>query len=155
MGVLAVGFVISAVTTRAGIPIAITSVDLAERSRLLNLPPGITAGESEERRIEVEVLNGVGDPGLAGLFTDYLRDLGYDVVRFENAQRYDYPQSLVIGRRQDQSMAEAVALSMGVEASATDIIPDPSLQLDVTIIIGQDFKTLPSYREIMSAQANQ
>lgn len=157
MGLLVIGFIISALTTRSGVEITITGEDLANRARLLTVPSG-TMSEQEpgstlaDNRIEVEVLNGCGIPGVAGKFTDYLRSHGYDVVGFTNAQRYDYPRTLVVNRGVDFSRANIVAQTLGVEPSAVENMPDPTLQLDVTVVLGQDYATLTSYREMMSSR---
>ena len=153
MGLLVVGFIISALTTRSGIEMDIAGEDLADRARLLTIPPGNIDSENLEtaftdNRIEVEVLNGCGIPGMANEFTNYLRRHGYDVVRFTNAQRYDYPRTLVVNRGKDFNRARLVAQTLGVEPTALENMPDPSLQLDVTVVLGQDFATLTSYREI-------
>jgi len=157
MGLLVVGFIISALTTRSGVEMIITGEDLAGRTRLLTIPPGTAGREDHEtgfadNRIEVEVLNGCGIPGLAGEFTNHLRRHGYDVVRFTNAQRHDYPRTLVVNRGKDFNRALLVAQTLGVEPNAVENMPDLSLQLDVTLIVGQDYSTLPSYREMMSSR---
>ena len=154
MGLLVVGFIISAFTSRSGVEMIITGEDLAGRTRLLTIPPGTTGREDHEtvfadNRIEVEVLNGCGIPGLAGEFTNYLRRHGYDVVRFTNAQRHDYPRTLVVNRGKDFNQALLIAQTLGVEPNAVENMPDLSLQLDVTLILGQDYSTLTSYREMM------
>ena len=94
MGLLVVGFIISALTTRSGVQLTIDSDGLAERARMLSVPPGTTGGANSAvlaagGLYQVEVLNGCGVPGVANQFTDFLRSRGYDVVRFTNAQRYD------------------------------------------------------------------
>ncbi|UCH62707.1 MAG: LytR C-terminal domain-containing protein [Fidelibacterota bacterium] len=156
MGLLVVGFIISALTTRSGIEMNLAGEDLADRARLLTIQPGNLESENLEtaftdNRIEVEVLNGCGIPGMANEFTNYLRRYGYDVVRFTNAQRYDYPRTLVVSRGKDFDRARLVAQTLGVEPNAVENMPDPSLQLDVTVVLGQDFATLTSYREIISS----
>lgn len=157
MGLLVLGFVISALTTRSGVEVTITKEDLAESTHLLTVPPSSMEGgafkaDMTEDRIEIEVLNGCGVPGMAGKFTDYLRSHGYDVVRFTNAQRYDYPRTLVVNRSTEFTRARLVAQSLGVEPNAVENMPDPSLQLDVTVVLGLDVATLSSYRELMSSR---
>jgi len=157
MGLLVVGFIISSIATRSGIEMAISGENLADRTRLLTVPSGTTGGEDLEtdfagNRIEVEVLNGCGIPGMADEFATYLRHRGYDVVRFTNAQRYDYPRTLVVNRGNDFNQANLVAQTLGVEPNAVENMPDPSLQLDVTVVLGQDYSTLTSYREMMSSR---
>ena len=155
MAVLVIGFLISAITTRSGVPVTITGDDLTERPRLLTVPAGtITTEEPDslftEERIVVEVLNGCGIPGLAQDFGEFLRRQGFDVVRFTNAQRYDYPRTLVIARGSDFARAQLVAQTLGVESRAVENMPDPSLQLDVTLVLGHDYRGLPSYRDVMA-----
>ncbi|MFC1619791.1 LytR C-terminal domain-containing protein [Candidatus Neomarinimicrobiota bacterium] len=153
MGFLVIGFIISALTTRSGIELSLAGEGDEELTRLLTAPTATMARNLDELedRIEVEVLNGCGIPGVAEQFTDYLRDRGYDVVRFTNAQRYDYPRTLVVNRGTEFTQARLVAQTMGVESNAVENMPDPSLQLDVTIVLGQDYSVLSSYREIMSS----
>ena len=158
MALLVVGFIISALTTRSGVEVILTRADLTDRARLLSAPAGNVEGTAAdlaeniaEDRIEVEVLNGIGISGLANRFTDYLRAQGYDVIRYTNAQRYDYPRTLVINRGADFNQAQEVARSLGLETSAVENMPDPSLQLDVTVVLGHDYVTLTSYREMMSS----
>ncbi len=152
--VLVVGFIISAITTRSGIQLTFTSGELTDRSRMLAVPLTTDAYESGEEltddRIVLEVLNGIGVIGLADQFTGYLRDQGFDVVRFTNAHRFDYPRTLVINRGADFEQARLVAQSLGLEAEAVENMPDLSLQLDVTVVLGQDYSTLTSYRTIMA-----
>ena len=152
MAVLVVGFIISALTTRSGIELSLTGEGDEELSPLLTAPAVTVTRNPEdlEDRIEVEVLNGCGIPGVAEQFTNYLRDRGYDVVRFTNAQRYDYPRTLVVNRGSDFTLARLVAQTLGAESNAVENMPDPSLQLDVTVVLGQDYSVLSSYREIMS-----
>ncbi len=155
MGLLVAGFIISAITTRSGIEIAASEDTVVDQPRLLTVPTVTAADEEQDTdytddRIEVEVLNGCGVQGMASEFADYLRRNGYDVIRFVNAQRYDYPRTLVVNRGTDFDLARLVAQTLGVEPSAVENMPDPSLQLDVTVVLGQDYNTLTSYREIVS-----
>lgn len=154
LAVLVVGFIVSAISTRSGVELTFTSEELTDRSRLLAVPLATEfkeeGQEPTEDRIVLEVLNGIGISGLANQFTDFLRDQGFDVVRFTNAQRFDYPRTLVINRGDDFEQAQLVARSLGLEAAAVENMPEPSLQLDVTVVLGQDYNTLTSFRVIMS-----
>ena len=154
LSVLVIGFIISAITTRSGIQLTFTSGELTDRSRMLAATLGSDAYEASEEladdRIGLEVLNGLGVIGLADQFTSYQRDQGFDGVRFTNAHRFDYPRTLVINRGDDFEQARLVAQSLGLETGAVENMPDPSLQLDVTVVLGQDYATLTSYRTIMA-----
>ncbi|MCK4579058.1 MAG: LytR C-terminal domain-containing protein [Candidatus Marinimicrobia bacterium] len=156
LSALVIGFVISAITTRSGVQMTLTSDELVERSRYLSAPAtdfrDETADLQQANRLVVEVLNGIGVSGLASRYTDFLRDAGYDVVRFTNAQRNDYPRTLVINRGSNYDRALEVARTLGIEAREVENMPDPSLQLDVTIVLGQDYRTLTSYRALSSGR---
>lgn len=156
MGLLVLGFVISALTTRSGVQVTLSGEGLAERARLLSVPPGSPGGAmggltATGEHVQIEVLNGCGVPGVANQFTDYLRGYGYDVVRFTNARRYDYPRTLVVNRGKNFERARQLAQALGVEPSAVENLPDPSLQLDVTVVIGQDYESLTAFRDMQNS----
>ena len=91
----------------------------------------------QEGRIQVEVMNGTGEVGLARTATRVLRDAGLDVVYFgsDSARALDSTQVLV--RRGALASGEQVrrALGVGIVRSA----PDPGRLVDVTVRLGTDF----------------
>ena len=96
---------------------------------IANLPdPGLG-------RIRVEVLNAGGVSGMASLATDHLRELGFDVVSFGNASRFDQENTIVIDRSDRGELAEAVADALGVELVRDSVDLDPFL--DVTVVLGK------------------
>ena len=99
-----------------------------------------------DRRPQVEVLNGCGVGGIAAEAQDYLRERGYDVVNVENAKDFEYPETLVIDRGGDESVARALARSLGTENVIRQVRPD--LLLEATVILGDDYRGLKPYREI-------
>ena len=110
-----------------------------------DLPPA--QRNVEERLIKVEVLNGCGVSGVAKEVADYLRDKGYDVVDWANADNWDYTHTLVVDRTSEQSEnAHKVVATLGLEEE--DAIPELSSGrgLDVTVIIGKDYRRLSLYR---------
>ena len=88
------------------------------------------------RPTQVQVLNGSGAPDLARVVTDRLRQRGLDVVAVGNADGSSYPQTLVLLRRGDPSVARMVAQRLG--AGVTLEQRDPTLLVDVTVILGRD-----------------
>ena len=151
MAILVGGFVVSAFTTRSGTLITIDREEAAARAQLLTTASEINRSAESDDRTVVEILNGVGLPGLAGEFSDFIRSEGYDVLRFTNAQRYDYPRTLVINRGNNLKRAQFVAQSLGLDPSDIENILDPDVQIDVTIVIGEDYLTLSSYRKMQSS----
>lgn len=91
-------------------------------------------------RIKVEVLNASGIRGQARIATFYLRDLGFDVVSSGNAsERVDSTLVLVHGGRDD--WAELLAQGLGGARIAAR--PDTSRYLDLTVLLGPDWRPPP------------
>jgi hypothetical protein len=92
--------------------------------------------------VEVQVLNGGGVSGMAGLATEALRRDSFDVVEFGNASGFDPERpSVVFSRAGNPSMAWAVADSLGIDNVLSE--PDPNLYVDVTVVLGSEW-TEPS-----------
>ena len=126
---------------QTGVPIEITFPSLPDTPKL--------AIEIYEENpildIEVEILNGCGVPGLAEKVSNYLRSQQMDVVRSDNADHYNYDQTLLILRNENFEGLKKVAQSFGInEQDELRIkhIPDEKLSVDITVIIGSDFTTI-------------
>ncbi|HIC38585.1 MAG TPA: LytR family transcriptional regulator [Candidatus Marinimicrobia bacterium] len=126
---------------QTGIPIEITFPSLPET-------PKLAVAIYEQKPIldiEVEILNGCGVPGLAGKISDYLRSQQMDVVRSENADHYNYDQTILILRNENSDGLKIIAKSFGIDIKDENRIkhiPDDQLNVDITVIIGSDFATI-------------
>lgn len=98
--------------------------------------------------IQVDVQNGTNQNGVAAKFTDYLRKNGMDVVEMGNYRSEGEEKTLVIDRSGDMSKAKRVAKALGVNEKNIVQQVNTSMYLDVTIVIGKDFKDLNPYKEI-------
>ncbi len=94
------------------------------------------------QNIRVEVLNGCGTDGLARKVGLHLRSLGFDVLTFENAESYNYPESIVIDRVGQPDDARRVAEALGIPNQIQQIVVDPFRIEGVTVIIGRDHRRL-------------
>ena len=102
--------------------------------------PAIRAGNE---RITVEVLNGTGQRGLARTATRVLREAGFDVVYFGTVgDTVRLTQALA--RRGDSTRAGQVARALG--AAVVRIAVDTLLRVDVTVLLGADYKPPPGIR---------
>lgn len=101
-----------------------------------SLPPEARA------RIRVDVRNGSGVPGAAGRMTGFLRDAGFDVVDFGNADRFDHERTVVVDRVGDDRRVREVAAALRGVPIRTEI--DSTLYLDVTVVIGADLDAVLS-----------
>ena len=99
--------------------------------------------------IQVEILNGCGTPGIAAKFSELLRDKRVDVVRSENADHFEYEKTILIQRNENINGMKHVAQVLGfnIENSEKVITSiDPNLDVDLTLIIGKDFPSIPSIK---------
>jgi hypothetical protein len=99
--------------------------------------PESTPGIMNGRRIRVEVLNGAGVDRMASRATERLRDLGFDVVYYGNADEFGRDTSVAIGRIDSVEPARRVADALDLHQVLQR--PDRNLYLDVTVILGTDW----------------
>lgn len=103
----------------------------------------------EKTALDVELLNGCGVKGVANTFSELLKREGFDVVNVENAERFDYENTIVIDRRAvSRENANLVARTLGVDKDKVLPMPNADAQLDVTVIIGADYKNLKAYNKL-------
>lgn len=86
--------------------------------------------------ITVEVLNGTDRGRLARLGARLLREKGIDVLSTGNAK--PVAATRIIVRRGSRESAEAVRRALGL--GVVDSVPDSLLRLDVTVVLGDDFR---------------
>ena len=99
--------------------------------------------EHPNQSIEVEVLNGCGVPYLAAQTTDYLRSKHFDVVFSGNARNQQYQHTLIILRNEKVESFIKIANSFDIDytdITHIQVTPDESLCLDVTVIMGADYR---------------
>ena len=94
----------------------------------------------ERTRIRVQVRNASGIPGAAADVTEYLREAGFDVVDFGNADESDRPQTVVVDRVGSPARAREVAAALRGVPIESGI--DTTLYLDVTVLVGRDAQGL-------------
>ena len=85
-------------------------------------------------RVRVEVLNAGGTAGMARRATDHLRDRGFDVVYFGNADTFGQDSTVVLDRAARPRAAAAVGEALGTPWIESQ--PDTNLYLDVTVLLG-------------------
>lgn len=113
-------------------------------SRGRSLSPEVTRIVPAGARVRVEVLNTTTVRGLGRRTTFYLRDLGFDVVRFagEGPAR---DSTLVLDRSGHPEWAALVAKSLG--GARVESRPDTSRYVDVSVLLGTSWRppTKPFY----------
>ncbi len=97
-------------------------------------PPPLNSTAAGLGRVRVEVLNAGGKEGMARLATDHLRDRGFDVVYFGNAEDFGQDSTVVLDRTARPQAAAAVGRALGTPWVESQ--PDTNLYLDVTVLLG-------------------
>ena len=111
--------------------------------------------EHPNQNIEVEVLNGCGVPSLAAKTTDFLRSKHFDVVFSGNARNQQYQHTLIILRNEKVESFIKIANSFDIDytdITQIQVIPDESLCLDVTVILGADYRKFAELTEHINAK---
>ena len=98
--------------------------------------------------IQIEVLNGCGAPKIADKFTAFLRRRGFDVVKTANYENFNVPKTLVIDRKGNSKNAIRLAETLGLKK--TEVIQEihDMFMVDATIVLGKDFRMLPSWKTL-------
>jgi len=124
-----------------------------EISPQLFLPKNVYV-EHPNQNIEVEVLNGCGVPSLAAKTTDFLRSKNFDVVFSGDAKNQLYQHTMILQRNEKIESLKKIANSFGLELDDSKhiiIVPDESLCLDVTVILGADYRKFAELTEHINA----
>ncbi len=97
--------------------------------------------------IQIEVLNGCGDKGVADLYANYLRGNNYDVIDYKNADNFDYNASKIIVHNNNLAV-ENVAELFDINSKNVDYLFNENIFYDMTLIIGRDYKQLESFENV-------
>ena len=151
-GILFLGFIysLSQNAINTGIPVEVTFPNIDEPKRLAKE----LYQENPIKDIKVEVLNGCGIKGIAAKTSEFLRSKHrIDVIRSDNADKYDYLKTIIIGRNEDLNKILSVTKAFEMEINNKSYIrhePDETLGVDVTIILGKDINSFSNISEYIS-----
>jgi len=113
------------------------------RPRREHVPGHAFALPVPEGRVVVEVLNGTRRQGLARVATRILRRRGIDVVYLDNADAATAKRitaTRILVRRGETDRGRTVAAALGAAASAVVVERDTLRRVDVSVILGPDFR---------------
>ena len=97
--------------------------------------------------IQIEVLNGCGDKGVADLYANYLRGNNYDVIDYKNADNFNYNASKIIVHNNNLAV-ENVAELFDINSKNVDYLFNENIFYDMTLIVGRDYKQLESFENV-------
>ena len=151
-GILLIGFIysLSQNTVHTGVPIKVTFPEIDTPKMLAKELYSV----DPIKNIRVEILNGCGIKGITAKTSDFLRSKHrIDVVRSENADKFDYSKTIIIGRNEelDKILSVSKAFDISINnANHIQHVPDETLGVDVTIILGKDINSFPHISEYIS-----
>ncbi len=104
-----------------------------------------------EKKIQLEILNGCGEKGVAKKLAALLKKSKYDIVNSGNYMEkgktnWNVQESKIIDQVNDQESARDLADLMGILYSNVEFFDNPSPIADLTIVIGKDYKLLSIFQ---------
>lgn len=98
-------------------------------------------------QVDVQVLNGVGESGLAAGMRSYLEENGVSVAHVGNAPVGTFDETTIFVHKRAFSAAETVAAQLGL--SPNRVRPGPTTESGpgLTLIIGADYDSLSAYAQ--------
>jgi LCP family protein required for cell wall assembly len=124
--------------TLPGVPDMIkgASVVIADEKEMPYLVAGALKGgyTPDNEKIKVQVLNGCRQRGIADIFARRLGYFGFDIINTDNADSFDYENTVVVMHRQT-AVAKKIARIFNAELR-NEI--DPQSLADISVIIGRD-----------------
>ena len=97
--------------------------------------------------IQIEVLNGCGEKGVADLYANFLRKNNYDVIDYKNADNFNYNSSKIIVHNNNLAVENVTDL-FDIESKNVDYLFNENIFYDMTLIVGKDYKQLESFDKV-------
>ena len=88
----------------------------------------------------IELCNGCGIAGAANAVADFLRKKDFDVKNIQNAERWNFPATVVVSRTLNMNVARKVADAL--HTGKVILLRSGDDLYDVTVFIGPDFGVL-------------
>ncbi len=91
--------------------------------------------------VRVEVLNGVGTPGIGQAVDRRLEGAGFRIVASDNARSFDFVDTrIVVYDSDDRWMAAAQRVRERLGVGSIQLSRQPQSVVDITIVVGADFR---------------
>lgn len=96
---------------------------------------------------KIEISNGTTTDGLAAHVAEWLKSQGFNVVLVDNAERKDYPETIII-ESSDKPYTKGLLLNIFHVNQKVRQNPNPKSDVDLRVIVGKDFdeKEIPDSR---------
>lgn len=110
---------------------------------LFPAPANLQSDALKQENARIAILNGTLNSGYAERTANYLKGLGFNVVRTGNAPSNAYKQTLILNSATTPGTLHSLVETMSVQASNVQPLPASADGLDIEVIIGADW-TPPS-----------
>lgn len=108
--------------------------------------PVVNEGESEEREklaaegAKIIVHNGSTIGNIAAQTSAFLKERGFQVVEFGNAERFDYPTTMIVDFTGKEYTIQCLARLLDIPQSNIQKYTGTYSEVDIRLIIGADFQ---------------
>lgn len=93
-----------------------------------------------DQAVRVQVLNGVGTPGIGQEVDRRLEGGGFRIVLTDNARSFDFAETIILIYREDEaSMDAAREVQRRLGIGTIQVSRQPQSVVDLTIVVGADF----------------
>jgi len=101
--------------------------------------PSLVQLQLSNEKSRIEILNGTLVPDLAQITAERLRDKGFNVVRYGNANRLDYTQTALVGYAPKSYTLDALAAELHIKPENILQETGDAGDIDIRIVLGQDY----------------
>lgn len=133
--ILLMALVVSAVAAASWWMMRAEAAPMTTAEAVAELDPDARAPDGV--RIRVRVLNTTSTRGLARRVTNFIRDLGYDVVDYDTGRDKRAVTTIVV---HTGHLDWAQRLARGLQVDSIETSPDSSRHVDLTVLVGTDWK---------------
>jgi len=109
--------------------------------------PSLSASLLASEKARVVLENGTLVPGLAQRTAELLKAQGFSVVRYENADRFDHAETLLVSHADKPYTTQVLAAQLGVSPENIRSAAEPDASVDIVIILGRDYAQRESQRQ--------
>ena len=116
---------------------------------LENIPVAkLNTQEKMKKEVDViiELINGNGASGICEKYKDFFTRKGVDVINIGNAENFNYDKTVMYLHTDSYKKARKISKLLGVEVNTVLMKTTPSVNCDVSIVLGKDYKELKPYK---------
>jgi len=113
--------------------------DLFPSDGLNDEEPDLVRARLADEGARIALLNGSLEANLAADTADQLRDAGFNVVWYGNADRFDYPETVIMAREGKDYTVSTLCDAFRVESEQVQYSSDLPPDTDIAVFLGRDY----------------